>query len=193
MHQALFGAKETKLKTQDSQKFSRTHSPTGNNSPHVCLSKSDFLFKMNVGPMLTGPGCVWGGSGRATQRTESPQLPALHLHSRIKSVAPVKFTFPLRSDSVTDFLGKSCYLCFSAEKMETKKRSRDLPSSQRQDVAKPRSQARLPDSHPSISLSCSEASQEEEGCCDGRGPRLPRHEHGPGPPACLCVNCYSGS
>lgn len=135
VRQALFGAKETKLKTQDSQKFSRTHSPPGNNSIHTCLSKSDFLFKMNVGPMLAGRGCVWGGPGRATQRTESARLPAPSLRSRIKSAAPMKFTFPLRSDSVTDFLGESCYPRFSAEKMETEKRSGDLPSSQRQDVA----------------------------------------------------------
>lgn len=89
MCQALFGAKETKLKTQDSQKYSRTHSPTGSNSIHTCLSKSDFLFKM-----LAGPGCVWGGPGHAAQRMESPQLPALPLRSRIKHVAPDEVYVP---------------------------------------------------------------------------------------------------
>lgn len=71
---------------------------------------------------------------RLSGRSQPGSLPP-SLRSRIKSAAPMKFTFPLRSDSVTDFLGESCYPRFSAEKMETEKRSGDLPSSQRQDVA----------------------------------------------------------
>lgn len=109
---------------------------------------------------------------------ESPQFPALPLRLRIKHVAPMKFTFSLRPDSVIDFLGKSCHPHFSAEKMETEKRLRVLPSSQRQAVAEPGSEARLPDSHPSISSPALRPPR--------MWPRLTHREHGPGPaPSCV--------